>query len=73
MLAAPQCVEMEEIGLWWQRIAVLEYAVMTATNAARQQRALTGEMALRALRQAMLDAVRGHARAGRVLHVPLRS
>ena len=66
-LAAPQCAEADETRDWWSKVALLEYAVMRTTNSARHRGGLQEEDALRAVRQGLLEAVRGHPRAANLL------
>ena len=62
---APQCVDSEEES-WHFRVAALQYSVLRATNAARHRGALQEADARRALRQALVEGVRGHALAGKI-------
>lgn len=67
--AAPTCVEIEETLHWWSRVALLQYAVQQVTNGVRHGRGPlpASEEAQRALRQGLLEGVRGHSMARSLL------
>ena len=68
---APQCVDSEEDS-WYLRVAALQYSVLRTTNAARHRGApLSATDARRALRQALVEGVRGHALAGQIRRVQI--
>ena len=69
MLAAPTCAEVEASTSWWARIALLQYAVHRTTNAVRHSGGpqLPEEEVMRAVRQGLLEGVRGHAAAARLV------
>ena len=69
MLAAPTCAEVEASTSWWARIALLQYAVHRTTNAVRHSGGpqLPEEEVMGAVRQGLLEAVRGHAAAARLV------
>ena len=59
-MTAPDCADIERDSHWWPKVAVLMYATMRATNSARVQGMLPMADALRALRQGVVEGVRGH-------------
>ena len=69
MLAAPTCVEVETTPRWWERIALLLYAVQRVTSSLRHARGLQlgDDGVRRALRQGLLEGVRGHRLARQLL------
>ena len=57
MLAAPEDQETKLDG-WWERLSLLQYAVLRTLNATRHQGALSGEQADRAFWQAVLEGAK---------------
>lgn len=68
-LVAPSDAETEGSEHWWPRLALLHYAVLKATNAARTRGRLSACDAKRALQQATYEGARGHQLASRVAAV----
>ena len=65
MFTAPECMDSEEAS-WFLRVAALQYSVLRTTNAARHHGGLTEVEASRALRQALVEGVRGHHLTGKI-------
>ena len=60
-LVAPEDFETARSSAWWERLALLHFAVLKVTNAARHRGILAEEEAPRALQQAAIEGARGQS------------
>ena len=68
MFTAPLCIDAEEES-WFLRVAALQYAILRTTNAIRHQGSLTEPEVMRALRQALVEGIRGDSLARKIRKV----